>query len=161
MSSSNRTLLLLFCLPPSLLAAQPPTVPTDIPLVGRDPEMARGRAALVEAQAGRGQLMLLLGEAGVGKTRLIGELSAEAYHRENHVLLGRCHEGEQILPFGPWWMRFVPGASRSRSADSRTLPHPADASWRACCPSWMPTAPILGRPTISKSSRAWRSSWRA
>ena len=64
--------------------------------------MARGRAALVEAHAGRGQLMLVLGEAGVGKTRLIGELSAEAYRRESHVLLGRCHEGEQILPFGPW-----------------------------------------------------------
>ena len=88
--------------PPGTLAAQPLTVPTDIPLIGREPEMARGRAALVEAHAGRGQLMLVLGEAGVGKTRLIGELSAEASHRESHVLLGRCHEGEQILPFGPW-----------------------------------------------------------
>ena len=88
--------------PPGTLAAQPLTVPTDIPLIGREPEMARGRAALVEAHAGRGQLMLVLGEAGVGKTRLIGELSADASHRESHVLLGRCHEGEQILPFGPW-----------------------------------------------------------
>ena len=87
---------------PGTLAAQPLTIPTDIPLIGREPEMARGRAALVEAQAGRGQLLLVLGEAGVGKTRLIGELSAEAYHRESHVLLGRCHDGEQILPFGPW-----------------------------------------------------------
>ncbi len=87
---------------PGILAAQPLAIPTDIPLIGREPEMARGRAALVEAHAGRGQLMLVLGEAGVGKTRLIGELSAEAGHRESHVLLGRCHEGEQILPFGPW-----------------------------------------------------------
>ena len=87
---------------PAGILAAPLTMPTDIPLVGREPEMARARAALIEAHGGRGQVMLVLGEAGVGKTRLIGELSAEADHRETHVLLGRCHEGEQILPFGPW-----------------------------------------------------------
>ncbi len=87
---------------PGTLATQPLTIPTDIPLVGREQEMARSRTALVEAHAGRGRIMLVTGEAGVGKTRLIGELSAEASHRDSHVLLGRCHEGEQILPFGPW-----------------------------------------------------------
>ena len=140
---------------PGKLAAQPLTVPTDICLIGREAEMARGRSALVEAHAGHGRLMLVLGEAGVGKTRRIGELCAEASHRESHVLLGRCHEGEEILPFGPWVDALRTGRIPEQIGDSRTSPHPAEASWRACCPSWMPPAPIPGLPTISRSSRAW------
>jgi class 3 adenylate cyclase/tetratricopeptide (TPR) repeat protein len=44
------------------------------PLVGRAAELAALRRALSEAAAGRGQLVLLLGEAGVGKSRLVAEL---------------------------------------------------------------------------------------
>src|SRR5262245_28394560 len=46
--------------------------------------------------------MIIVGEAGVGKTRLLAELAAEVNAVGGRVLLGRCHESEQILPFGPW-----------------------------------------------------------
>jgi tetratricopeptide (TPR) repeat protein len=81
---------------------RPLTVATDTPLIGRDLEMARLRAVFVEAVSGQGRVVALIGEAGIGKTRLVAELSAEVDQVSARVLIGRCHESEQILPFGPW-----------------------------------------------------------
>ena len=64
--------------------------------------MAGFQQALDQARAGRGSVVALVGEAGVGKTRLIAELAADVEHRGERVLIGRCYESEQILPFGPW-----------------------------------------------------------
>jgi len=75
---------------------------TDAPLFGRGPEMARLRAVLDETRRGEGRVVTLVGEAGVGKTRLIGELATEVQKVRSRVLLGRCHESEQILAFGTW-----------------------------------------------------------
>jgi tetratricopeptide (TPR) repeat protein len=77
-------------------------VATDAPLIGRDPEMARLRAVVAEAGRARGRMIALVGEAGVGKSRLVGELAAEVHTVSRRVLVGRCHESEQILPFAPW-----------------------------------------------------------
>jgi DNA-binding SARP family transcriptional activator len=74
----------------------------DTPLIGRGEEAARLRAGLAEAVAGEGRVMVIVGEAGVGKTRLMAELAAEVHTVGGSVLVGRCHESEKILPFGPW-----------------------------------------------------------
>jgi len=47
-------------------------------LVGRDDLLALATRRLDEAAAGRGELLLLAGEAGIGKTRLLGSISAHA-----------------------------------------------------------------------------------
>ncbi len=88
--------------PLATLRRRPLTLATDIPLIGRDQEMARLRAVLAEAVSGEGQVVAVVGEAGVGKTRLVAELAAEVTQMSARVLIGRCHESEQILPFGPW-----------------------------------------------------------
>ncbi len=74
----------------------------ETPIVGREVELAQLRDALQAALAGRGQLVAVTGEAGIGKSRLVGELVAEASRKGARVLLGRCFETEQVLPFGPW-----------------------------------------------------------
>jgi DNA-binding SARP family transcriptional activator len=74
----------------------------EIPLVGRTAELGRLRAALADAAAGRGGVVAVIGEAGIGKTRLVGELLAAAEVAGARVLLGRAYESEQVLPFGPW-----------------------------------------------------------
>jgi class 3 adenylate cyclase len=51
---------------------------TLTPLVGREAEAGRLERAADDLRAGRGQSLLLLGEAGVGKSRLIAELRAKA-----------------------------------------------------------------------------------
>jgi hypothetical protein len=74
----------------------------DTPLFGRDVELGRLRDLLEEAVGGRGHVAIVTGEAGVGKTRLLATLAAEAVDRDCRVLIGRGHESEAILPFGPW-----------------------------------------------------------
>ncbi|MGH7962389.1 MAG: ATP-binding protein, partial [Candidatus Binatia bacterium] len=70
--------------------------------VGRERELAELRAGLEGACAGRGRLFLVAGEAGIGKTRLVEELAAEAARRGGKVLWGRCWEGEGAPPYWPW-----------------------------------------------------------
>jgi tetratricopeptide (TPR) repeat protein len=70
--------------------------------VGRAREMAVLEAALTASCDGQGQLILLEGEPGIGKTRLLQELTASASSRDMQVLWGRCYEGEGAPPFWPW-----------------------------------------------------------
>jgi class 3 adenylate cyclase len=61
---------------------------TTTPTVGRDAELARLRTALAELARGRGQIILISGEDGLGKSRLVGELTREA--GEIPCLEGHC-----------------------------------------------------------------------
>ncbi|MFF3456502.1 AAA family ATPase [Streptomyces sp. NPDC002730] len=71
--------------------------------VGRAGELAKLTDALARAGAGEPQALLLGGEAGVGKTRLVEELLAEACRREAVVAVGGCVEiGADGLPFAPF-----------------------------------------------------------
>ncbi|MGH2689941.1 MAG: ATP-binding protein [Actinomycetota bacterium] len=70
--------------------------------VGRAWELEQLRAALSDAQHGRGALFVITGDAGIGKTRLAGEFAAHAETEEAQVLWGRCWEGEEAPAFWPW-----------------------------------------------------------
>ncbi|RZU77351.1 putative ATPase [Micromonospora kangleipakensis] len=72
-------------------------------LVGRQPELAALRDALVRARAGEPTTVLVGGEAGVGKTRLLEEFGGLASTAGARVLVGQCLElGEAGLPFAPF-----------------------------------------------------------
>ena len=70
--------------------------------VGREREMDELRAALEQALSGRGRLLLLVGEAGIGKTRTAEELVTFARLRKVQVLWGRCYEGDAAPAYWPW-----------------------------------------------------------
>src|SRR5262249_47318778 len=72
------------------------------PLVGREREQAALRDALDAALAGHGSLVLIGGEAGMGKTALAEWLLAEANAHEAQVLVGRCYDLTETPPYGPW-----------------------------------------------------------
>jgi DNA-binding SARP family transcriptional activator len=74
----------------------------EVPLVGRAAELAQLRAVLDQVVKGRGRVAVVLGEAGIGKSRLVAELAAESVEGGSRVLLGRCHQSERTRPFGPW-----------------------------------------------------------
>jgi DNA-binding SARP family transcriptional activator len=74
----------------------------ETPMVGRAAEATRLTEALDRASHGRGRALLVVGEAGIGKSRLVEHLAAAAERRGCRVLMARCHETEQILPFRPW-----------------------------------------------------------
>ena len=70
--------------------------------VGREPEMAALSAAFDRAGGGVPQMVLLAGEAGIGKTRTAEEFSFRARAWDATVLVGRCREGEGAPAFWPW-----------------------------------------------------------
>jgi predicted ATPase/class 3 adenylate cyclase len=84
------------------------------PLVGRDREVGQLRTALEELIAGRGQVLVLLGESGFGKTRLLGELATVAGERVVW-LEGHCRSYGGELLYWPFvdllraWIGVLPG----------------------------------------------------
>lgn len=76
--------------------------PLAAPFVGRDREREEILRALDHAEKGRGRLVLLVGEPGIGKTRLADEVTAAAGARGVPVLWGRCWEAGGAPSFWPW-----------------------------------------------------------
>ncbi|MDQ0590231.1 ATP-binding protein [Variovorax paradoxus] len=72
------------------------------PFVGRRGELQLAHDALGGALAGRGRVVMLSGEAGIGKTRLAQEVATLALRRGMLTLWGRCLEEPGAPPFLPW-----------------------------------------------------------
>ncbi|MCW2941994.1 MAG: ATPase-like protein [Actinomycetia bacterium] len=75
-------------------------VPHDV-LVGRVEELNTLTAALDRAAAGSAGVVLVGGDAGVGKTRLVRELETTAARRGFTVLRGQCSELGESMPYLP------------------------------------------------------------
>jgi hypothetical protein len=88
------------------------------PFVGRERELAQIGAALDGAQAGRGQLVMLAGEPGIGKTSLADRAAALATERGFTVLWGRCWEAGGAPAYWPW-LDLI--AELARALDEATL----------------------------------------
>ena len=67
--------------------------------VGRQKEMGELKAGLEDALSGRGRLMTLVGEPGIGKTRTSQELATYATLRGAQVLWGRCYDSQGVPPY--------------------------------------------------------------
>jgi len=83
------------------LAWRPPS--RDAPgYFGRAAEMSRLLAGLQKAAAGRGGVVLLAGEPGIGKSHALRQLIEQARAGSAIVLAGRCVEGAWVPPFRPF-----------------------------------------------------------
>ncbi|MGH3588518.1 MAG: ATP-binding protein, partial [Pseudonocardia sp.] len=71
-----------------------------VPFVGRRPERQILDGQLADAAAGGSPAIAIVGEPGIGKTRLAEHLAASAEQRGFQVLVGRGSEFEQDVPFG-------------------------------------------------------------
>ncbi len=69
------------------------------PFVGRGPEMSALQSLWEQTSHGRGHMILISGEAGVGKTRLTEEFEAMVRWHGGMVTRGRCYESERTLPY--------------------------------------------------------------
>jgi DNA-binding SARP family transcriptional activator len=105
----------LFELRPAGAPAAPPLGPVTVEraaeaalesprgaFVGRERELAELAGSLDDAFAGRGRLVLLAGEPGIGKSRLADELMGDARARGARVLVGRCWEAGGAPAYWPW-----------------------------------------------------------
>ena len=133
-----------------LPAAAPEPVPPDR-FVGRDDELARLDATLAGAFAGRGGVVLVRGEPGIGKSGLLRVFRARARDRGAVVLSGRCWEAGGAPAFWPWidalraYVATCDPAEIAADADGqrRAQRHPARAA--GACPGHPRAAACRGR----------------
>jgi class 3 adenylate cyclase/tetratricopeptide (TPR) repeat protein len=92
------------------------------PFVGRGEETAILRRRLDEAGKGSASVVMLAGEPGIGKTRLVEEFAEHARAVGALVLWGRCYDGGWAPPFSP----FVEGL-RQYARDTQPGDIPAEA----------------------------------
>jgi len=71
-------------------------------LVGRERELSLLEDALLAAHRGSGQVMVVAGDAGVGKTRLVMELHERARRAGTAVMVGATSEADVALPYLPF-----------------------------------------------------------
>ena len=82
-------------------AAQPPANLLDGPLLGRTAEFGTLIKSYQRARAGQSQLVLIQGEAGIGKTRLASEFVRWAQAQGADVLVGRALQTGGQFPYQP------------------------------------------------------------
>ena len=70
--------------------------------VGRDAEQAALNSVLGQAERGESACALLVGEPGIGKTRLVEQLAGRASERGFQVAVGRCSQDDGAPPLWPW-----------------------------------------------------------
>src|SRR5689334_11618255 len=85
---------------------QPPPMPLrhDVvcpTIVGRDAELDAVRAVLERARGGAGQVALIVGEAGVGKSRLLKAMVDEARRKGFFTVRGASYESDSSIPYAP------------------------------------------------------------
>ena len=90
-------------------------------LVGRDRELGELAAAWEKAAGGEPGVGLVVGEAGIGKTRLAGALAAEAASAGATVLQSRCYETERSLFLQPVVEAVLPAVIGLPAAELRQL----------------------------------------
>ncbi len=97
------------------------------PFIGRHEELAYLHERRLEASAGRGGVVLVAGEAGVGKSRLIAEFRGSLAKSRVRVALGQCLEFAQrpygpvldvLARFDPEHLDLVPAASKVEQFDA-------------------------------------------
>ena len=108
-------------------------------LVGRDAELERLAIALEEARYGRGAVVAVTGEAGVGKTRLVDELATRARQRGVTVLGGRAVENVAAIPYRTLASAILP-AFRGRDAPADAAPGPYRGALGLLVPDWSEAA---------------------
>jgi DNA-binding SARP family transcriptional activator len=146
---------------PGLVVASPRHNPDGPPLIGRDGELETVRQRLNALLVGQGGLLLLRGEAGVGKSRLAVEVREQAARLGVVTLWGRAYEHEPQLPYN-LFCRMLDGFVREMASAGRQTPLSDDAaklSWllrgagSPCTPS-MQALPIAAMADFFNSLAA-------
>ena len=114
-------------------------LPRPLPLVGRSGELAALVGEWAAARTGSGGVVVLDGEAGIGKSRLVAELAAHAVRDGARVALGAGIELEAAAPLAPW------AELLDTLVDGRGSEIPEDARWRADLARLVPRLGLRGR----------------
>jgi len=113
-----------------ILAISSPKSPISSPFVGRGVEIGQFTQLLTQAAAGQGQMALITGEPGIGKSRLVQETAVLAHRQGFHLLSAHCYQVEQSMPYQPL-------IDLARQVMAR------DDCWQQLAPVWLRELAIL------------------
>lgn len=113
---------------------------------GRGPEMSRLIGCLEKAAAGRGGVVLLAGEPGIGKSHALRQLIDRARDGSAIVLIGRCVEGAWVPPFRPFAGAIAGYGETAGPERLRADLGPAGAALVRIAPRLAQLLPDLGQP---------------
>lgn len=109
-----------------------------VKLVGRDNELARLRAPVVDPPTGGEQVLVVLGDAGLGKTALVAEAARHAQSEGIRVLSTAGSESEANLAFAGLHQLLLPVLDRVDRLPERQARH-CGVPWRSTRIRWLPT----------------------
>jgi DNA-binding SARP family transcriptional activator len=130
-------------------AAVPRDVGAATMLAGRDREIESLRAAWGRAASGQPGLVMIVGEAGIGKTALAEFIAAEAAADGGTVLRTRCYETERSLFLQPIVEAITPTVARTPASALRDMLGEHAAAATSLLPE---AAAILGPPPLWRGS---------
>lgn len=137
--------------PPQLHPRQRTRQPERRPLAGRDEELGQLARAWGGSATGRAHLLLVIGEGGIGKTKLCEEFEAEATRTGAQLLHARCYETERSLFLQPI-LEAIGGLMRSSSpATFRQLAGEHGEVLAGLIPE---AAAVLGPPAVRQRGSA-------
>ncbi len=128
----------------SAQASAPDPAVAAVTLAGRDTELATLRQAWAKAAAGEPSLIMIVGEAGIGKTTLAETLIGEASGDGATVLRSRCYETERSLFLQPIVEAVTPAVARMSAWSLEQLLGEHAQAAAALLPD---VAALLGPPT--------------
>lgn len=138
-----------------------PSTLEDLPLIGRDEQLNRLTGLLDAAAQGRPQFAVVVGEAGIGKTRLVEALAQVAAARGFVVAVGRCLDDDGAPPMWPWTQllsevrrRFADDPDSPRQSPSAASP-PVASAGSAMSAADARVAQFLARDAVAGELRAW------
>ncbi len=99
-------------MPPGTLFPWSSLLPSE--LVGRAREHELLRTNLEAALSGHGSLVVIRGEAGIGKTSLVRALARDATTVDCLVLTGACYDAGTPRPYGPW-LELISNSTRTKN----------------------------------------------
>jgi predicted ATPase len=121
----------------------------QVALVGRDAELERLAAAVAAAQAGRGRIVLISGEPGIGKTAMLAALLDRAAAAGARIASGAAEELEMRVPFAAVsdCLGLTPSAADARAAEIAAMlrgTHRSPGAFSAGDAEFLVTEAILG-----------------
>jgi class 3 adenylate cyclase/tetratricopeptide (TPR) repeat protein len=115
-----------------------------LPLVGRDDEIAAFVDALDALAAGEGRAIQLVGDPGIGKSRLVEELRARAGDAPTFVIA--CDPYEATTPYAPFWWLLHDLMGLLETAAPEQIAERLRELVEERCPELLPWLPLLGTP---------------
>jgi predicted ATPase len=114
-------------------------IQTAPPFVGRQQELALLERTLQEMAGGRPRVTLIVGDAGIGKTRLLQEVRSMAVRYGAQIGYGRCYE-DLALPYLPFVEALHPLLDQNREETGHTLNLDAEALGQLFHQAQLPSA---------------------